>query len=156
MSDGTTLPHIRRRTPDAAAVLIVATAMVVGLSGARSARLELASRGEASTLRIDSRRSAHLELLSSDPQKDQSIARPPIDIALVFSESVDSARTTVTLDGPSGKVELGPVRLQDEALVVLAKVTGRVGAGIYTVSWVAAAPEMDPVKGSFRFTVRSR
>jgi hypothetical protein len=96
----------------------------------------------------------HLELLASDPQKDHTIASAPIDISLVFSESVDSARTSVALVGPSGPVETAPIRLRDEALVVLAKVAGQVSGGTYTVSWVAAAPGEDPIKGSFRFSVR--
>ena len=96
----------------------------------------------------------HLELLSSTPKKDQTVASAPIDIALIFSESVDSARTSVSLQGPAGAVELAPIRLQDEALVVLAKVVGGAPAGTYTVSWTAAAPETDPIKGTFRYTVR--
>ena len=96
----------------------------------------------------------HLELLASDPQKDQTIASRPIDISLIFSESVDSARTSVALVGPSGPVEMAPIRLRDEALVVLAKVAGPMSGGTYTVSWVAAAHGEDPIKGSFRFSVR--
>jgi methionine-rich copper-binding protein CopC len=98
----------------------------------------------------------HLELLGSTPKKDQTVASAPIDIALIFSESVDSVRTTVSLEGPAGPVELGPVRMQDERLVVLAKVTGAVPAGTYTVAWVAAAPEEDPIRGNYKFTVRQR
>jgi methionine-rich copper-binding protein CopC len=98
--------------------------------------------------------SRHLELLSSTPKHDQTVASAPIDIALIFSESVDSARTTVALQGPAGPVEMAPIRLQDEGLVVLAKVVGPAPAGTYTVSWTAAAPEMDPIKGSFRYTLR--
>ena len=96
----------------------------------------------------------HLELLSSTPKKDQTVARAPIDIALIFSESVDSAGTSVSLQGPAGPVELAPIRLQDEALVVLAKVVGDAPAGTYTVSWTAVAPDTDPIKGTFRYTVR--
>ena len=96
----------------------------------------------------------HLELLSSTPQKDQTVGSAPIDIALIFSESVDSARTTVSLQGSTGAVELAPIRLQDEGLVVLAKVVGPASGGTYTVSWNAAAPGEDPIKGTFRYTVR--
>ena len=96
----------------------------------------------------------HLELLSSTPKKDQTVGTPPIDIALVFSQSVDSASTSVSLQGPGGAVELAPIRLQDEALVVLAKVVGPAPAGTYTVSWDAASEGEDPIKGTFRFTVR--
>jgi methionine-rich copper-binding protein CopC len=96
----------------------------------------------------------HLELLNSTPKKDQTVTTPPIDIALIFSQSVDSASTSVSLQGPGGAVELAPIRLQDEALVVLAKVVGSTPAGTYTVSWGAASEGEDPVKGTFRFTVR--
>jgi methionine-rich copper-binding protein CopC len=121
--------------------------------GKEAVTVTLRVKGDYKNLKATPR---HLELVGSDPQKDQTIARPPIDIQLVFSESVDSARTVVTLDGPSGRVELGPVRLQDEALLVQTKVVGSMSAGTYTVSWTAASPEMDPVKGSFHFTVRQQ
>lgn len=97
----------------------------------------------------------HFELLSSYPQKDQTLARAPIDISLVFSESADSARTSISLAGPNGTVTVGPIRVQDEKLVVLAKVEGAISAGRYTVSWVSGAPQDDLVKGTFRFTVRA-
>ena len=96
----------------------------------------------------------HLELLGSHPNKDQTVGAAPIDIALVFSESVDSIRTSISLQGPRGLVEVAPIRLQDEGLVVLAKVMGEVPAGPYTVVWGAAAPGEDPIKGSFKFSVR--
>ena len=98
----------------------------------------------------------HLELLSSAPKKDQTVGSAPIDIALIFSESVDSARTSVSLQGPTGAVEMAPIRLQDEGLLVLAKVMGTATAGTYTVSWEAAAPAEDPIKGTFRYTVRQQ
>lgn len=97
----------------------------------------------------------HLELLNSYPKKDQTIASAPIDVSLVFSESADSARSSISLQGPSGAVALGPIRVQDEKLVLLAKVQGAMPAGTYTVSWATAAPDDDLVKGSFRFTLRS-
>ena len=106
------------------------------------------------SISLAARSERHLELLSSTPKKDQTVASAPLDIALIFSESVDSARTTVALQGPSGAVEVAPIRLQDEGLVVLAKVVGPAPAGSYTVSWGAAAPGEDPIKGSFRYTLR--
>src|SRR5688572_19736402 len=96
----------------------------------------------------------HLELLSSYPKKDQTVASAPVDISLVFSESADSTKTSISLTGPAGEVAVGPIRLQDEGLVVLAKVEGAIPAGGYTVAWVAGASDQDPIKGSFKFTVR--
>jgi methionine-rich copper-binding protein CopC len=96
---------------------------------------------------------AHFELISSYPKKDQAVGAAPIDISLVFSESADSARSSIALQGPAGAVPLGPVRTQDESLVLLAKVLGTMSPGAYTVSWVSAAPGDELVRGSFRFTV---
>src|SRR5688572_30800159 len=96
----------------------------------------------------------HFELLDSYPKKDQAVASAPIDITLIFSESADSARSSVTLQGPAGPVPLGPIRTQDEKLVLLTKVLGPMGAGTYTVAWGSAAPGEDPIRGSFRFTLR--
>ena len=89
---------------------------------------------------------SHLELLSSYPKKDQTVGTPPIDISLVFSESADSAKTSIALSGPSGAVPVGPLRLQDEGLVVLAKVEGAMPGGTYMVSWTAAAPDQESSK----------
>ena len=96
----------------------------------------------------------HLELLSSYPRKDQTVGTAPVDISLIFSESADSAKSSIALSGAGGPVPMAPVRLQDEGLVVLARVDGPMPSGTYTVSWSAAAPDQDPIRGTFRFTVR--
>ena len=97
---------------------------------------------------------SHLELVSSFPKQDQTAAAPPVDISLVFSESADSASARVSLKGPQGEVPLGPIRAQDESLVLLARVEGPMAGGAYTVSWTAAGSDGGPVSWHFRFTLR--
>ena len=95
----------------------------------------------------------HLELLDSHPRKDQTMANPPVDISLIFSESAAPDSSSVTLSGSSGEVALGPIRAQDEGLVLMARVEGEMPAGGYTVVWRAGAPGAEPASGSYRFTV---
>ena len=130
--------------------------MTAGAEGAMKAASRLANRGLLLGLLVLSAgwSKRHLELLNSYPKKDQVVGTAPVDISLIFSESADSAKTSIALAGPAGAIPMGPIRLQDEGLVVLAKVDGPMPSGSYTVSWSAAAPDQDPIKGTFRFTVR--
>lgn len=98
--------------------------------------------------------SLHLELVDSYPKKDQTVANPPIDISLIFSESADPTTSTVKLHGPDGEdVELGPMVSHEEGLVLSAEVKGDMGRGRYTVEWMASAPDVLSASGNYHFTV---
>ena len=96
----------------------------------------------------------HLELVGSFPRADQTVGTPPVDISLIFSESADADSSSVALAGDDGPVPLGPIRSQDEGLVLKARVEGPMPPGRYTVTWRASAAGVEPATGAFRFQVR--
>jgi methionine-rich copper-binding protein CopC len=98
----------------------------------------------------------HTRLLRSTPAKDSVIAAAPAAIELWFSEKVDLAASRVQLVDASAKVVTTAALTQaaGEGTPVVARITGPVADGVYTVNWSAASGDGHAVKGSFGFTVK--
>lgn len=101
----------------------------------------------------------HTRLVKSTPAKDTVLTAAPAALELWFSERIDLAASRVQLIDASAKsVPLAPLTQSTagtEAPVV-ARITGPVAPGRYTVNWSAASGDGHAVKGSFGFTVRAR
>lgn len=95
----------------------------------------------------------HIELSSSHPQAEQTLEEAPTEVWLRFSVQPDTARSSFSIRGPEGRVELGEIVVGDEPEVLRADVVGALPAGDYTVSWVAAPMDDHAVRGRFGFTV---
>ena len=99
---------------------------------------------------------AHAHLKSATPAADGTIATPPAQLDLTFSEGVNPKFTGVTLTGPDkAAVATGPATLGaggDTTLVV--PVPTALAAGTYTVDWHALATDGHKTTGSYRFTVK--
>lgn len=94
----------------------------------------------------------HLTLVDSSPREGATLAEAPKEILLKFNEALDPARRAISLRGPAGPVAVGPVRAVD-SLSFAVGVTGPMAAGVYTVSWLAGAPDHATIRGRFSFTV---
>lgn len=97
----------------------------------------------------------HIELVASSPGADEVLGSAPAEIKLEFSVPTDTARSTFSVRGPAGRVELGPVTPGNSLKVLQARVTGTMPAGSYTVSWVAAPVGDHTVRGRYSFRVGS-
>jgi len=97
----------------------------------------------------------HLELNGSFPEADATVAESPAEIWLEFSVAPDMARTSFSVRGPVGNVELGEVVNGAKPEVVKAAVKGPMPAGTYTVSWAGAPANDHVVRGRFTFTVQA-
>ena len=99
---------------------------------------------------------AHAHLKSATPATDGTIATPPTQLDLTFSEGVNPKFTGVTLTGPDkAAVATGPATLGaggDTTLVV--PVPTPLAAGTYMVDWHALATDGHKTTGSYRFTVK--
>jgi len=95
----------------------------------------------------------HLELAASFPEADQSLAEAPAEIWLEFSVMPDMERSSFSVRGPDGKVDLGEISVGDTPEVVRADVVGAMPPGSYTLSWVGAPMEDHAVRGRFTFSV---
>jgi methionine-rich copper-binding protein CopC len=98
----------------------------------------------------------HLDLKASFPEADAALAQAPAEIWLEFSVAPDMARTSFSVRGPAGNVELGPVTAGAKPEIIKAAVKGATPPGSYTVSWAGAPPNDHVVRGRFTFTVAAR
>lgn len=98
---------------------------------------------------------AHARLSHSTPAAGARLRTAPMAIELEFSETPETALTTITLSAPDGSsVQLGPVeRLPGSARAVSAQIRGVLTSGSYKVAWATAAQDGHPTRGTFTFEV---
>ena len=95
----------------------------------------------------------HLDLAESHPAADETLAEPPTNVWLAFTEVPDPERSTFRIQGPDGTVALSDVTPGEDAKVLEAEVEGPMPPGIYTVEWTAAPMDDHAVRGRFDFFV---
>lgn len=95
---------------------------------------------------------AHGLLRSSAPAADTTLAAPPSEIRLVFTEAPERAFTRVRVMGPDGHVFTEAVEILP-GNVAFARIPGAIGPGEYRVEWQTAGDDGHPVSGTFKFTV---
>ena len=95
----------------------------------------------------------HLELAASYPEAEQSMVEAPSEIWLQFSVTPDMERSSFSVRGPEGKVDLGEISAGETPDILRADVTGSMPPGSYTLSWVGAPLEDHAVRGRFTFSV---
>jgi putative copper export protein/methionine-rich copper-binding protein CopC len=98
---------------------------------------------------------AHGALKSSSPKAGSHLAVVPRELRLTFTEVPELATATIRLTGPDSQaVLLGALsKPADSATVLVAPITGRLAAGVYTVSWRMAGKDGHPVSGKFSFVI---
>ncbi len=102
-----------------------------------------------------SRTDVHPKLISAAPAVNGHVASAPSMLTLTFNEPITAALSAVSLlDAAQREVTLETVRsaAKDRATLV-AKVTGAMAPGRYTVRWRAAGKDGHPIKGEFTFVV---
>lgn len=107
------------------------------------------------TLILGGWKALHIELTESFPAEDQVVAEVPSEMWLRFSVEPDTARSSFSVRGPEGRVELGDVSVRESSEVLRAEVIGPMPAGEYTVSWIAAPLDDHTVRGRYGFTVEA-
>jgi methionine-rich copper-binding protein CopC len=96
--------------------------------------------------------SAHTSLKSSDPAQGASLATPPQQVKLTFSEAVDVPPDAIAVTGPDGaKWTVGTVTVTDA--VVTAPVTPTGPAGTYTLAFKVISDDGDAVTGKIAFSL---
>ena len=97
----------------------------------------------------------HLEIVASVPDEDEVLQEAPEVVWLEFTAAADLARSSFSIRGPDGTVELGDIEAGDTDEVIRAAVLGEMPAGAYTVSWVGAPVDDHTVRGRFDFTIET-
>jgi len=97
----------------------------------------------------------HIELRDSLPKADQILNEAPQEIWLEFTVPPDTSRSTFSVRGPAGGVQLDTVRwnADDDPKVLRARVEGEMPPGDYIISWVAAPVDDHGGRGRIRFTI---
>ena len=93
---------------------------------------------------------AHTELTSSNPADGATLATPPAQVVLTFSEAPVALGAQVVVTGPTGAVSAGAPRL--DGLTVVQDVQPSGPAGRYTVEWRLTSDDGHPVSGTLGFT----
>ncbi|NMM22662.1 MAG: copper resistance protein CopC [Phycicoccus sp.] len=96
--------------------------------------------------------SAHAELVRITPDRDAQLTTAPKDVALEFSEPVNSSFTTVVVTSATGVSVTSGKPVVVGAMVTQALVP-RMAAGVYRVAFRVVSNDGHPVAGESRFTV---
>ena len=99
----------------------------------------------------------HTRLVKSAPAKDTVLAAAPASVQLWFSEQIDLTTSRVQLVDAAAKPVPTAALTRDDTKAdqpVVARVSGALANGVYTVNWSTASDDGHAVKGSFNFTVK--
>ena len=101
--------------------------------------------------------SAHAILLTSEPAPSAVLDQSPTEIALFFSEEVDTIFGTIRILDSSGNViqTIKPVRDVINHSIVRAPIS-TLADGTYVVIWRVASDDSHPVQGSFSFQIGNK
>jgi periplasmic copper chaperone A len=98
---------------------------------------------------------AHAHLQSATPPGDATVATPPLEVEITFTEGVEPRFSTIEVTNPKGeRVDLGAPHSganNKELAVKLKPVT----SGTYTVVWHATSVDTHKTEGHYVFTVGS-
>lgn len=105
--------------------------------------------------RAESASEMHLRLTRSQPAKDTLLASPPTQICLWFSQSPRLRLSSITLTGPTGKVELGPVTMSPkDSTLLITQIVPELVSGNYQIAWRTAGDDGHVIRGTLPFAVR--
>jgi copper resistance protein C len=95
---------------------------------------------------------AHAKLIASTPTAGESLAAPPTQISLTFSEPVTPAANTVTIAGADGTSwTVGQPSIAGAVVTVPVQPAGPAGA--YTLAWQVVSSDGDAITGTIAFTM---
>ncbi len=97
---------------------------------------------------------AHAELLSSVPGNQELLEVSPSEIALQFTEAVDSIEPAIRLiDADGNDVEISTADQSTGSDRIRAAVPTTLADGTYVVAWQAVSADSHRIRGSFTFSV---
>ncbi len=98
----------------------------------------------------------HLRLTASNPAKDTVLTTAPTRLVLTYSQEPQVRLSSITLSGPAGAVALSPVAADSaDKNKLVARVTGAMSPGAYTIAWRTASSDGHPIRGEIPFTIRA-
>ena len=99
----------------------------------------------------------HTRLTKSSPGADETVAAAPAQIRLWFSEPVEVAFSSITLEkADSTVIAKLVVAATDDPKSIAAPNQGTLAPATYIVVWKTTAKDGHPAKGQFRFTYKPK
>lgn len=94
---------------------------------------------------------AHAFLDHATPAVESTVATPPQEISLSFTQNLEPSFSTVQVTGPDGaRVDAGKAQISGNTMRVGLKAAG---PGTYHVHWHALSVDTHTTQGSFTFHV---
>ncbi|MBR0850120.1 copper resistance protein CopC [Bradyrhizobium diazoefficiens] len=94
---------------------------------------------------------AHASLDRAEPRVGNTVASPPREVTLWFTQKLEPAFSSITVTGPNGqRVDAGKARVSGSQMSVSMKPGG---AGTYRVNWRVLSVDTHTTDGSFSFQV---
>lgn len=94
---------------------------------------------------------AHAMLDRAEPRVGNTVASPPREVTLWFTQKLETAFSTITVTDPNGqRVDAGKPRVNGNQMSVALKAGGK---GVYRVTWRVLSVDSHTTEGNFTFTV---
>ncbi|KVC26223.1 copper resistance protein CopC [Burkholderia pseudomultivorans] len=98
---------------------------------------------------------AHAHVASSDPAANAALAAAPAAVTIDFTETLEPAFSSiVVVDGDGKTVSDGRARIDAANRKRMTVPLAALGAGAYTVKWVAVATDGHRTQGAYGFSVK--
>ncbi|AIO31287.1 copper resistance protein CopC [Burkholderia pseudomultivorans] len=98
---------------------------------------------------------AHAHVASSDPAANAALAAAPAAVTIDFTETLEPAFSSiVVVDGDGKTVSDGRARIDAANRKRMTAPLAALGAGAYTVKWVAVATDGHRTQGAYGFSVK--
>jgi methionine-rich copper-binding protein CopC len=94
---------------------------------------------------------AHAFLDHAEPKVGNTVAAPPREVTLTFTQKLEPAFSTITVTNAAGqRVDSGKVRVNGSQMSILLKPGG---TGTYHVNWHVLSVDTHTTEGNFTFQV---
>ncbi|KVG66279.1 copper homeostasis periplasmic binding protein CopC [Burkholderia pseudomultivorans] len=98
---------------------------------------------------------AHAHVASSDPAANAALAAAPAAVTIDFTETLEPAFSSiVVVDGDGKTVSDGRARIDAANRKRMTVPLAALGAGAYTVKWVAVATDGHRTQGAYGFSIK--
>jgi methionine-rich copper-binding protein CopC len=97
---------------------------------------------------------AHAFLQTASPKAGSHLSAPPKEVRITFSEAVEPAFSTITIQGPPGFGGAGPARPAGDPRTLAVPLRGPEPPGDYVVRWRVVSTDSHTTQGTFHFELK--
>jgi methionine-rich copper-binding protein CopC len=106
-------------------------------------------------LSLQSRAWAHAFLDHAEPKVGSTVAKPPAEVKIWFTQELEPAFSSVQVADAQGReVDKKDVHLDSKTKSLLVVSVPQLPAGTYTVAWHVVSVDTHKTQGHFEFTIK--